>query len=222
MVSARVVSIVLLLACGCASVDPARDGSVPDLGAPLADQAMAGAHDAAQPAPVVDMAMVAPVDMAMVAPVDMATQDLGPFPPGAVYNVSNKATGKLLSIHNSSTLANSITEERGADNGLDQRWRLVAAGAGYQLVNDQSHTCLDVQNGITSDGATTWIEPCTAATSQQWILMDAGAGFYNLVDANSMSCLDLDHGNSADGTVIFQYHCNGGDNQKWIFVRLQG
>jgi hypothetical protein len=216
MGTARVVSLVLVLAGGCAAVDApsdARDGAVPDLDAPADDQAMAAAHDAASAAPT--------IDLAMAAPVDMATQDLGPFPPGAVYNVSNKSTGKLLSIHNSSTLDNSITEERGANNGPDQRWRLVAAGAGYQLVNDQSHTCLDVQNGLTSDGATTWIEPCSAAVSQQWILQDAGGGFYTLVNANSMSCLDLDHGYSADGTVIFQYHCDGGDNQKWIFVRLQ-
>ncbi|MCU1277827.1 MAG: glycoside hydrolase, partial [bacterium] len=132
----------------------------------------------------------------LAAPVrDLAPVDLGPFPPGAFYQISVKATGQLLSVHNSATTDGATVEEQPAHGTGDQRWSLTAtATAGvYQIVNGLSQSCLDVNAASTADGATVWIWSCGSATSQQWNLHDAGGGFYNLINVNSNSCLDLDN-----------------------------
>lgn len=220
------------LCAGCASALPiaSSDGGLAasDLGTPVD---LLEPHDSDTVAALHDLASVpdlaTPRDLApppdLTPPADLATPpDLGPFPPGAVFQVSSKATGQLLSIHNSATTNGAITEEQPARNTPDQRWLVQAAASGtYAIVNDGSQTCLDVNAGSTADGATTWIWSCNSGASQRWTLKDAGGGFYSLVNVNSQSCLDLDHGNSAPGTVIFQFHCNGGDNQKWLFTRVQ-
>jgi hypothetical protein len=222
MVSRCVGSLALLLVSSCAAVDPVpgRTGGVaapPDLAqavtaAPPADLAM---HMPA-PAPN-DLAVATPVAVPDLSP----PPDLGPFPPGALFYISSKATGQLMSIHNSSTINGSITEEQPAHGTADQRWTLQQNGPTYFIVNAQSTTCLDVTGSSTSDGAATGIFICSPSRSQQWQLLDAGGGFYNLVNANSQSCLDLDHGYTTPGTQIFQYHCNGADNQQWLFSRVQ-
>jgi cytochrome c len=195
---------------GCASASPITSADGPDLAASV--DAL-GLRDGDTPSPAQDLAN-AP-DLAM--PVD-----LGPFPPGAVFQISVKATGQLLSVHNSATANGSIVEEQPARGTPDQRWLMQAVASGaYEILNAQSQTCLDVNAGSTADGATVWIWSCSGGVSQQWSLQDAGAGFYYLVNVNSQSCLDLDNSGTAPGTVIFQYHCKGGDNQKWFFTRVQ-
>jgi hypothetical protein len=154
---------------------------------------------------------------------DLATPaDLGPFPPGAIYQISVKATGQLLSVHNSATADGSTVEEQPAQNTPDQRWSVIfVTSSVYQILNGQSQTCLDVHGSSKSDGAAVSIWTCAVGADQQWTLQAAGGGFYNIVNVNSQSCLDLDNGNTQPGTVIFQYHCDGGDNQKWLFTRVQ-
>jgi hypothetical protein len=211
------------LCAGCASASPltpaddaGRDAAVADMSAPVD---LLTPRDSSSPSALQDL--LAPPDLTL--PADLASPpDLGPFPPGAVFQISCKATGQLLSIHNSATTNGAITEEQPAHGTPDQRWLVRAETAtSYDIFNEQSQSCLDVNAGSTADGATTWIWSCSGAASQLWTLQDAGSGFYNLVNVNSQSCLDVDHGNSAAGTVIFQYHCNGGDNQKWFFTRVQ-
>ena len=218
---------LLLLSALCSECAKVSSGDTSDIthgdgGAP-ADLAtpsdLTQASDQATPS---DLAQ--PIVHDLTAPiVDLAQPvDLGPFPSGALYQISVKATGQLLSVHGSATANGSIVEEQPAHGTADQRWSLTATAAAgvYQIDNVQSQTCLDVNGGSTGDGATVWIWSCGSATSQQWKLSDAGAGFYNLINVNSNSCLDLDNGGTAPGTVIFQYHCNGGDNQKWLFTKV--
>jgi hypothetical protein len=148
---------------------------------------------------------------------------MGPFPRGAIYLISSKSTGQLISVHASATANGSVIEQQPIMGTADQHWLLMAtATAGtYQIVNAQSQTCLDVNGASTSDGATVWIWSCGTATSQQWILKSAGSNFYNIVNGNSMSCLDLSNGGTAPGTAIFQYKCNGGTNQEWFFTQVK-
>jgi hypothetical protein len=210
------------LGCAAPSANQPPDASVNESGAA---RDLAGGGDLTRAAPGdLTTASAAAADLAsardLAQPIDMALQDLGPFPPGAAYQISVKATGQLMSVHNAATANGSIIEEQPAHGGADQRWLLNASGSYWAIVNGQSQTCLDVNGASTSDGATVWIWSCSGATSQAWSLQDAGSGFYNIVNANSGSCLDLDNSGTAPGTVIFQYHCNGGDNQKWFFTRV--
>jgi hypothetical protein len=215
MHSACIASFALLLTA-CASVN---SGTAPqDLGGGGPDDMAMMRRDAVVILVPHDMAMSPqPVDMADPGPIDM-----GPFPPTAIYLVSNKATGKYLSIRGSSTLNGAVTEERGGGADPDQRWKLKAApSSSWQLINVQSNSCLDLLPNAPVAGGSTVLETCSTATSQQWSMKDVGGGFYNLINGLSVACIDLDHGNSADGTNIFQYQCNGGDNQKWTFVKQQ-
>jgi hypothetical protein len=213
MAGRRVESPWLLLCClcaGCASVAPTGSPDGKQLDASSGRDLVSSIDFAAPP----DLNV--PMDLALAAPLD-----LGPFPANAIYQISNKQTGGLLSVHGSSVANGSITEQQPAHSTPDQRWSVVTLTAGvYQLVNANSQTCLDVNGASTADGATTWIWTCSSSVGQEWLMQNAGSGYYNIINVNSQSCLDLDNGGTAPGTVIFQYHCKGGDNQKWLFTRV--
>ena len=107
------------------------DGPIFDLSAP----------DLAVP-PDLATATIAPDLTAPAA--DLAQPiDLGPFPPGAFYQVSVKATGQLLSVHNSATADGSVVEEQPAHATADQRWSLTAtATAGtYHVLIERGECC---------------------------------------------------------------------------------
>jgi hypothetical protein len=213
-VASSSASIVLLSlgvmagAIDCASVSPGNPSA--DASAVPNDLATPNLHDASAPPP--DLAQ--PPDLAPAMVADMAQP--------ALYQISVKATGQLLSVHNAATANGSIVEQQPALARADQRWQVRANGAGaFAIVNAQSGNCLEVAGASSADGATVQIWTCSGSSAQAWMMTDAGGGFYNVVNVNSRSCLDLNNSNSAPGTVIFQYHCNGGDNQKWLLTRVQ-
>lgn len=52
---------------------------------------------------------------------------------------------------------------------------------------------------------------------QQWKLVDAGSGYYNIIDVNSGLALDDPSGSTTNGTVMQQYAIagTGNSNQQW-------
>jgi hypothetical protein len=212
------VASALCSRCAKESVfDPATrsDGGGSDLSQPLGtpgDAAAGGPRDLAS-GHAADLAMPPSAN-------DMASTDMAGFAPGSFYQVSSKLTGQLLSLKGSGTTDGTTTEQQPAHGGADQRWTLRQTGGGYHIINGGSLTCLDVSGASMADGAATGIWACSSATSQVWMLKDAGSGFVNIVNLNSGSCIDLSGGSFSAGTAISQYHCNSGDNQKWFFTHV--
>ena len=60
------------------------------------------------------------------------------------------------------------------DNGIKQRWRVMAAGGYYQIIGVDGGLCLDIRSGDKDNGATLQVAPCsTIAPQQLWALLEA-------------------------------------------------
>jgi hypothetical protein len=177
-----------------------------------------------------DFAMSALVDLMSGASGDVAqpihdlamVTDMSGVVRGAIYQVSSALTGQLMSVHGSATADQSIVEQQPAKGTADQRWTLMAAttAGAYQIVNEASGICLDVQGASKSQNTPVLIASCNNSLSQSWTLKAAGNGFFNIVNGNSGDYVDINGASTSVGAAIIQYPSNGNDNQKWFFTRI--
>ncbi|BAY18914.1 extracellular exo-alpha-L-arabinofuranosidase [Anabaenopsis circularis NIES-21] len=91
---------------------------------------------------------------------------------------------------------------------------LPAAGKYYKLANKNSGKYLDVAGGSTADGANVQQYTSNTTQAQQWLLEDAGNGYYYLVN-KSGKVLNVSGSSQADGTNVIQYQKTNDDNSKW-------
>ena len=63
---------------------------------------------------------------------------------------------------------------------------------------------------------------CHGGDNQQFRLIDAGGGYYNIKSKLSGKCLDVYAGSHDDGASIIQYTCHSGDNQQFGIVDAGG
>jgi hypothetical protein len=81
----------------------------------------------------------------------------------------------------------------------------AATPTAYTIVNRNSGTCLDVENGSTADGANVRLWACNGATAQQWRFEDQADDTSRIVNVASGKVLDVADCASADGTDIRQW-----------------
>ena len=76
---------------------------------------------------------------------------------------------------------------------------------------------LDLQYGEDANGAVLRPWDKNGATAQQWIVVDAGNGYWRFVSRASSSnrCIDLQGGNTSSGTSIKLWDNYGNDAQAW-------
>jgi len=98
----------------------------------------------------------------------------------------------------------------------------ATSGTYYNIVNVNSGMALDISGSSTSAGALTVQSPLSSATSQQWQLVSAGAGYSTLVNRNSGLVLDVPGASTAQGIQLEQWGTNGGANQQWQLVGASG
>ncbi|MEH6372328.1 RICIN domain-containing protein, partial [Pectobacterium carotovorum] len=55
----------------------------------------------------------------------------------------------------------------------------------------------------------------TGHFSQQWLILDAGDGYYKIMNRNSGKLLDVNSRSTENGASGIQWHDNGGWNQLW-------
>jgi len=90
------------------------------------------------------------------------------------------------------------------------------AGQTYRIVNKLTGKPFGVAGASTTNGAQIVQWTNDADPDQQWTLMDAGGGWYNVVDVNSGLALDDTNGSTSNGTVMQQWALNSGSsNQQW-------
>jgi len=90
------------------------------------------------------------------------------------------------------------------------------AGQTYRIVNRFSGKPFGVSGASTANGAqiVEWTDDADA--DQQWTLLDAGGGWFNIVDVNSGLALDDTNGSIANGNVMQQWALNpSSSNQQW-------
>ena len=87
----------------------------------------------------------------------------------------------------------------------------ASAAVGSPLIGAASGRCLDVLDGVTTDGAGVGIYDCNGGQNQGWVFTGAG----ELRTFNETKCLDVPNAATAAGTRPVIWSCNGGANQKF-------
>jgi glucosylceramidase len=111
---------------------------------------------------------------------------------------------------------------------------LAAAGGGgidtsawYEVVNQNSGSCVDDANFGTTNGTPVQQWSCSGATNQQWQFRSAGGGFYEVINrlaAPQNQAWDVTGGTSATGSgvPIQTWAYGGATNQQWQAVPVAG
>jgi uncharacterized membrane protein len=122
----------------------------------------------------------------------------------------------------------------GTPNGLHESFALPGgdpgfnfdapvAGNTYRLFSQQAGLCLDVDSDNSARGTNVSLWTCNSLTPQDWILADAGGGYFYLKSKlGNNQCLDVSGGSSAPGTNVQIWDCNNLNPQKWKFVAMGG
>ena len=133
----------------------------------------------------------------------------------AYYRVTNRNSGKVMDVMDSSTADNGEVKQWSWNGGGNQKWEFRDAGGGYlRIVNQNSGKCLDVASGSTADGANIIQYTCGSGTNQQWQWVATGS-YFQLRARHSGKCLDVVNFGTGDGADIQQYACTSGTNQQW-------
>jgi hypothetical protein len=85
----------------------------------------------------------------------------------------------------------------------------------YTITSKLSGKVLDVQGGVTDDGAAIIQWPSHGGANQQWKIEPVGRGYVRIVSRLSGKVLDVAGGVTDDGATIIQWPWHGGDNQLW-------
>ncbi len=111
--------------------------------------------------------------------------------------------------------------------GAEQEWTLNPVGTAtpqqYQLINNASGLCLDVQNYSTASGTKLDQWTCKGASglNQLWTLQSLTNGSSMIVSALSHLCVDDPGSSTASGVQLDQKSCvNGAPNQSWEFTAV--
>jgi glucosylceramidase len=145
------------------------------------------------------------------------------------YTITNRTSGLVLDLAGGGIGDGIAIQQWSATSGnFNQQWQLIgvppanapgtlAAGRTYRIVSAASGKPIAVAGASTADGAHIVENADDDALDQQWTLIDAGNGNYNLINRNSGKAVDDTGGSKLNGTVMQQYTINGvgNSNQQW-------
>lgn len=103
---------------------------------------------------------------------------------------------------------------QGAQNGTSST---IQVGQVYQIYNRNSFKALEIGGWATANGSAADQWDYLAGANQQFMVQDAGNGYYRLTPQHATGkCLDLYNYSTANGGVVDLWDYNGGNNQKWM------
>ena len=98
-------------------------------------------------------------------------------------------------------------------NGLVQQQKFQVTynsdGMYYEIICANSGKVLDVAYGGKTNGSNVWQYESNGTVAQQWILQDAGDGYFYIMSKGSLLYLDVAGGNRDNGANIQIYEGNG-------------
>ena len=91
------------------------------------------------------------------------------------------------------------------------------AGHVFRIASRQSGKDVNVSGSSTANSAQIVQNIDSGDTSEQWRLVDAGSGYFNIINVNSGLALDDPSGSTSNGTIMQQYGITGtgNSNQQW-------
>ncbi|OJV12603.1 MAG: hypothetical protein BGO21_02325 [Dyadobacter sp. 50-39] len=145
-------------------------------------------------------------------------QNTAPVVSGSTYRIIARHSNQVMDVVAASTADGAQVDQWPGNGGANQRWVVVANGAGYYALNaSHSGKNLDISGFSQDDGARVqqWI--AGVGTNQQFQLIDAGDGYFQIKARHSGKCLDVASASTANGALIQQWACNNGTNQQFRF-----
>lgn len=138
------------------------------------------------------------------------------------FMIINKHSGMALDLSNGNTSDGTILQQWTTDTTTgNQRWAVLPTENAnhFKLISWVSGKCESVAGDSTSPHAliNEW-EYVGGDAGQQFDLVDAGNGWFNIRNVNSGLMLDVINASTSNGAQIQQYTADGNDAQLW---RLQ-
>lgn len=159
------------------------------------------------------------------------TPDTATIENGAVYNISNAKTGKLLNVDYGHDTDGTNIYQWSSDNSTEQKFKLKADGDAWKIMAMCSSSGENRMTtaSATSDGANVYLYKAVNNTTQQWIIKKSGGnnaysiglkafpGYVLTVSDDKNGSASGASGTSAGNVFISKY--TGADNQLWYFTK---
>ena len=142
------------------------------------------------------------------------------------YNIITKLDeNKALQIENNSLSNKSKVKFENKLNVINkvQSFEITYMNNGYyQIKQKKSSKALEVNSGLQFNGATIiQNSENVESTIQQWIIKDAGDGYFYIISRCNGLFIDIPNGVVANNPKIQMFEGNGTDAQKFKFVKAQ-
>ena len=153
----------------------------------------------------------------------------GNLDPSLSYKFVNRSSGEILSVYQGSNapgaLLNAVTNS--GSPSLSQQWRVTSDMDGYFQIASLNPGAGNTTNALEDSGAST-----TSATAivqsvangsaeQEWSIVSAGNGYFNLVNHSSGLALDTSGGSGAlAGFVVQETRSGSAQTQQWQIVAV--
>ena len=151
----------------------------------------------------------------------------GKLDPALAYKFVNRANGQALAVNGGSNQAGAMLTTA-ADTGnpsLSQQWSITSNSNGYFQIASLNPGAGNTQNvlddfaGSTAAGNAMIQSPASSATEQEWDVVSAGDGYFNVV--NHLSGLVMDTAGGAGeqtGFVVQEEQNSATQTQQWRIV----
>src|SRR5580704_17448171 len=153
----------------------------------------------------------------------------GNLEPSLSYKFVNRSSGNILSVYQGSNAAGALLDA-GTDSGtpgLSQQWRITSNLDGYFQIaslnpgTGNTTNALDDSGAPTTSGTAIVQSPANGSAEQEWSIVSAGNGYFNLVNHSSGLALDTSGGSGAlAGFVVQETRSGSAQTQQWQIVAV--
>jgi arabinogalactan endo-1,4-beta-galactosidase len=151
----------------------------------------------------------------------------GKLDPMLAYKFVNRADGQILAVDSGSTQAGAMlnTVDDTGSPSLSQQWSITSHNNGYFQIaslnpgSGSTKNVLDDSAGSTAAGNAVIQAPASASNEQEWDVVSAGGGYFNLLNHLSGLVMDTAGGAGAQtGFVVQEAQNSGAQTQQWQIV----
>jgi arabinogalactan endo-1,4-beta-galactosidase len=151
----------------------------------------------------------------------------GRLDPTLSFMFINRSSGNLLSVYQASTAAGALLDAQ-ANSGtatLSQQWRITSNNDSYFQIASLNPgaggttNVLEDAGGSTASGNAIVQSPSSAGQQQEWDIVSAGGGYFNLVNRLSGLVLDMSGGvGEQAGFAVQEPQNSSSTTQQWQIV----
>jgi signal transduction histidine kinase len=137
--------------------------------------------------------------------------------PIASLRVVNRNSGKSLNLIGGGLTNSALISQSGYEAGNEQRWMLVPTknGAHFKIVSWVSGKCASIAYDSCMVGAQLWTWAYNNDPSQEFDLIDAGSGWFEIKNVRSGLVLEVAGGSTTENAAVQQNIETGSINQMW-------